>query len=283
MTRRKTETLRTLTDHERKVLEQLSRSDREPAGQVAHAKGLLAVTAGKTYTEAAVVAGRKTGDTVAHWVSEFNRQGLAALERQHGGGPACKYGPAECERILTEVRRQPTPEQDGTATWSLQLLCRTLRRALDGLPIVSEDTIRTVLLEAGFSWQRSRSWCQTGQVVHKRKSGSVTVVDADAEVKKTDRRRLHPGRAVWPSGLESRRREAVPNQAQSRRQLAAQWPTRAPSARVHPQWHGERSTTPVSRHATRRIFSVPSRSTQNRLRVSIYRKQRRRFDGSNES
>ena len=185
LTRRKTESLRTLTDHERKVLEQLSRSDREPAGQVAHAKGLLAVTAGQTYTEAAVVAGRKTGDSVAHWVSAFNRQGLAALARQHGGGPACKYGPAECERILTEVRRPPTPEQDGTATWSLQLLCRTLRRAPDGLPTVSEDTIRTVLLEAGFSWQRSRSWCQTGQVVRKRNSGLVTICDPDAEAKKS--------------------------------------------------------------------------------------------------
>ena len=185
MTRRKTETLRTLTDSERQVLEQISRSDREPAGQVARAKGLLAVTAGKTYTEAAVAAGRKTGDTVAHWVSAFNRQGLAALERKHGGGPACKYGPTECERILTEVRRPPTPEQDGTATWSLQLLCRTLRRAADGLPTVSEDTIRTVLLEAGFTWQRSRSWCQTGQVVRKRKSGPVRVVDPDAEAKKS--------------------------------------------------------------------------------------------------
>jgi len=185
MTRRKTEALRPLTDSERQVLEQLSRSDREPAGQVAHAKGLLAVTAGKTYPEAAVVAGRQTGDTVARWVHEFNQRGLAALERRHGGGPARKYGPTACERILTEVRRPPSPEQDGPATWSLQLLCRSLRRAPDGLPTVSEDTIRTVLLEAGFTWQRARSWCQTGQVVRKRKSGVVTVVDPDAEAKKT--------------------------------------------------------------------------------------------------
>ena len=115
LTRRKTESLRLLTDSERQALEQLSRSSRESAGQVARAKGLLAVTAGKTYTEAAVAAGRKTGDTVARWVSEFNRQGLAALERKHGGGPALKYGSTERERILTEVRRQPTPAEDGTA------------------------------------------------------------------------------------------------------------------------------------------------------------------------
>lgn len=185
MSRRRKETLRALSDAEREVLQQISRSDSEPAGHVAHAKGLLAVAAGKTYTESAVVAGRKTGDTVARWVSEFNREGLAALERKHGGGPARKYGTAERERIVAEVRRQPTPEQDGTATWSLQLLCRALRHAADGLPTVSEDTIRTVLLEAGFSWQRSRSWCQTGRVVRKRKRGLVTVCDPDAEAKKS--------------------------------------------------------------------------------------------------
>ncbi len=185
LSRHKNETLRALSDAERELLEQISRSGSEPAGQVAHAKGLLAVAAGKTYTAAAVIAGRQTGDTVAHWVSEFNRRGLAALASKHGGGPARKYGAAECARILKEARRQPTPEQDGTATWSLRLLCRALRRAPDGLPAVSEDTIRTVLLEAGFSWQQARSWCQTGQVVRKRKSGAVKVSDPDAEAKKS--------------------------------------------------------------------------------------------------
>jgi len=188
LTRRKKEPLCELSDAEREILQRISRAGSEPASHGAHAKGLLAVAAGKTYTQAAEAAGRKSGDTVARWVSDFNRQGLAALERQHGGGPAIQYGAAECERILTEVRRQPTPEQDGTATWSLQMLCRALRRAPDGLPTVSEDTIRTVLLEAGFTWQRSRSWCQTGQVVRKRKSGPVTVCDPDAEAKKSCRK-----------------------------------------------------------------------------------------------
>jgi transposase len=185
LTRHRKESLRGLSDAEREMLLRISRLDSEAAGHVAHAKGLLAVAAGKTYTEAAAVAGRQTGDTVSRWVSEFNEQGLAALERKHGGGPERKYGTAERERILAEVRRQPSPEQDGTATWSLQLLRRALRRAADGLPTVSEDTIRTVLLEAGFTWQRSRSWCQTGQVVRKRKSGPVTICDPDAEAKKS--------------------------------------------------------------------------------------------------
>ena len=177
--------LRALSESEHAALVRMSRSHSEPASHVAHAKGLLAVATGKSYTEAAAAAGRRTGDTVARWVSEFNKQGLAALEHKHGGGPARKYGQAERERILAEARRQPTPEQDGAATWSLRLLCQALRRATDGLPTLSEDTIRTVLLEAGFSWQRTRSWCQTGQAVRKRKSGPVEVHDPDTEPKRS--------------------------------------------------------------------------------------------------
>jgi hypothetical protein len=49
---------------------------------------------------------------------------------------------------------------------------------------VSEDTIRRVVLEAGFSWQETRSWCETGQVTRKRKNGKVTVTDPEMMAKK---------------------------------------------------------------------------------------------------
>ncbi len=49
----------------------------------------------------------------------------------------------------------------------------------------STGTIRAVLIDAGWSWQRSRSWCETGTVQRKRKSGVVTVVDPDAEAKRS--------------------------------------------------------------------------------------------------
>ena len=110
---------------------------------------------------------------------------MHAIQPRHGGGPENKYGSPERERILQEVRRTPDPETDGTANWSLKTLCQALRKAPDGLPEVSEDTIRTVLLEAGYSWQATRSWCETGQVTRKRKAGTVTVVDPDMSAKKT--------------------------------------------------------------------------------------------------
>jgi transposase len=185
MSRRKKEPLRTLTDAERAWLERISRSQHAPASHVARAKQLLNVAHGSSYQEAAFLSGRKSGDAVSSLVKRFNREGLHAIPPRHGGGPAAKYGPAARERILQEVRRQPNPETDGTATWSLKTLCQALRKAPDGLPAVSEDTIRTVLLEAGCSWQETRSWCETGTVTRKRQRGQVTVTDPDATAKKT--------------------------------------------------------------------------------------------------
>lgn len=122
---------------------------------------------------------------MSHLVSRFNQEGLNAIQPRHGGGPPTKYGVNERERILQEARRKPEPEQDSTFTWSLKTLCAALRKAPDGLPEISEDTIRTVLREAGFSWQQSRSWCETGQVFRKRKRGIVKITDPQTTAKKT--------------------------------------------------------------------------------------------------
>lgn len=185
MTRRRKDPLRPLTDEEQTVLTQITRARSEPASHVARAKTLLAVAKGKTYQAAAEAAGRKSNDAVSQLVSRFNQEGLAALVLRHGGGPAVEYGPAERERILAEARRVPDRERDGTATWTLSTLRRALRQAPDGLPKVSTYTIWRVLHEAGFSWQKSRTWCETGKVKRKRKAGVVEVTDPDAEAKKS--------------------------------------------------------------------------------------------------
>lgn len=185
MTRQKVDPLRTLTTEERDVLTHISRSASEPASHVARAKALLAVADGLNYQDAAQAAGRRAGDAVSHLVSRFNRAGLAALAPRHGGGTEPIYGSTERERILREARRTPDRERDGTATWSLTTLQRALRQAADGLPQVSTYTIWVVLHEAGFTWQSSQTWCETGKVKRKRKAGVVEVTDPDAEPKKS--------------------------------------------------------------------------------------------------
>jgi hypothetical protein len=171
------EPLRSLTEFERAVLEQVARSQSEPAAHVERAKVLLAVADGARFTDAAHAAGRRSGDGAALLVLRFNRKGLLALERQPGGGAAKQYRDAEKARIRREFERPPDREADGTATWSLTTLQRALRQAEDGLPCVSTFVILETLHEAGYTWQESRTWCRTGTALRKRKEGVVSGTD----------------------------------------------------------------------------------------------------------
>lgn len=185
MTRRQKEPLRRLSAEERQTLEQIGRSTSLAAGIVIRARQILAVAEGQSYTEAAISSGRKSGDAVSRLVARFHEEGMEALVPRHGGGFAMHYQAMERERIVQEVRRAPDRAKDGTASWSLKSLQRALRSTADGLPKVSTYTILKVLQEAGWSWQENRRWCQTGQVIRKRKTGKVTVTDPDGEAKKT--------------------------------------------------------------------------------------------------
>ena len=76
MSRRKKDPLRPLSDDENATLTQLSRSLAAPAGQVARAIMLLAVARGDDYQQAALAAGRRSGDAVSNLVARFNIEGL---------------------------------------------------------------------------------------------------------------------------------------------------------------------------------------------------------------
>jgi transposase len=185
MSRHRKDPLRPLTPDERIALTRLSRSLSAPAAQVERARALLAIADGASYTAAAHQVGRRHTETISAWVSRFNRDGLAAVRPGHGGGARIHYGTDAQQRILAEWARTPQREQDGTATWSLSLLQKALRQAPDGLPQVSTFTIWRTLHAAGLSWQKSRTWCETGVGLRHRKHGVVRVRDPDALAKKS--------------------------------------------------------------------------------------------------
>jgi len=185
MSPQKINPLRLLTDEEQTWLERISRSYGEPAAHVTRAKEILAVAAGSTYQKAAEKAGRKSGDAVSQLVGRFNKEGMLAIQGHPGGKPTPKYQASERERVIAEARRQPDPEKDGTNTWSLTTLQKALRKAEDGLPEISTERIWVILQENGYRWQKSRSWCETGEVARKRKRGVVKVTDPDTAPKKS--------------------------------------------------------------------------------------------------
>jgi transposase len=176
------ESLRALSEQEERELKRVAKATSERVDVVRRAKALLGVAAGKPLTQAAQGAGLKSGKGVGRLVKRFNAHGLAALSIAAGRGRKPSYTSEQRARIIAEVQREPDREQDQTATWSLLLLRSALRQK--GLPQVARETIRQVLHEAGYSYQRTRSWVHTGYALRKRKSGTVTTYDEQTPEKK---------------------------------------------------------------------------------------------------
>ena len=176
------EPLRRLSRAERAALQRIARSTSERVDQVRRATALLAVARTGVFIQAAREAGLHSGTTVADLVARFNRHGLAAVRIARGRGRRPTYVASARAQIVATAQRQPDRRTDGTATWSLSTLQRTLRRG--NFPSVGTSTIRRVLQDAGSSYQRTRTWCPTGTAQRKRKTGVVTVVDPHTEVKR---------------------------------------------------------------------------------------------------
>jgi transposase len=176
------ECLRPLTLAEQRELMEIVKASSERLDRVRRATALLAVAQGQGCLPAARAAGLRSGTTVSNLVRRFNRGGLAALRIAGGRGRRPTYDAAARARIVATAQRSPERRTDGTATWSLSRLERTLRR--EGLPRVGATTIRRVLRAAGSSYQRTRTWCPTGTAQRKRKTGVVRVVDPQTEEKR---------------------------------------------------------------------------------------------------
>jgi transposase len=182
MGRPRKEELRELKEEEWQELKRVVKATSEQIDAVKRAKALLAVAAGATLTGAGQEAGLSR-EAVAQMVVRFNQRGLAVLEIAAGRGRKPTYTSEQRARVLAEVQREPDREKDQTATWSLMLLRDALRKT--DLPQIAAETIREVLHEAGYSYQRTRTWCRTGYALRVRKSGTVTVYDSQTLEKKS--------------------------------------------------------------------------------------------------
>ena len=184
------ERLRPLTLAEQRELRAITQASSERVDRVQRATALLAVAGGATFSAATRVAGYRSPGAVTYLVRRFNRAGREVLGIAAGRGRRPTYGAAARAQIVATAQRPPDRKADGTATWSLSTLERTVRR--EGLPQVGATTIRRVLHDAGSSYQRTRTWCPTGTAQRKRKAGVVQVVDPQTEEKR--------GPSTWRTG-----------------------------------------------------------------------------------
>lgn len=181
MGRRVKDLLRVVTKSEQQELQRVVKASSERVDRVRRAKALLAVAAGKSRTAAGREAGLSRAG-VSQVIKGFNQRGLDILSIAPGQGRKPTYTSEQQARILAEVQREPDRKADQTATWSLMTLRRALREA--DLPEVAAETIRLVLHEAGYSYQRTRTWVRTGYALRVRKSGTVTTYDPETPEKK---------------------------------------------------------------------------------------------------
>jgi len=174
--------LRPLTEQEEQELRRIEKASSERVDVVRRARALLAVAAKQTFPQAASSAGFAEARSVSQLVERFNQQGLAALSIAAGRGRKPTYTSQQQARILAQVQRKPDRQEDQTATWSLMTLRGALRKS--DLPGIAKETIRQLLHEYGYSYQRTRTWCRTGYALRKRKSGTVTTDDEQTPEKK---------------------------------------------------------------------------------------------------
>ena len=106
MSKMQKDPLRELTQQEEQALQKLAKSTSERLDVVKRARALLSVRAGKSYTEAAEVAGYQSNDTISRLVSRFNQRGLLALSIAAGRGRKPTYTSAQQTRILAPCAAQ---------------------------------------------------------------------------------------------------------------------------------------------------------------------------------
>jgi transposase len=178
---RQKRTLRLLSEAEQHELQAVAKASSQRVDTVKRAKALLAVADGKTFTQAGMSAGLSR-EGVSQLVERFNQRGLVVLVIAPGRGRKATYETEARAQVVQEVLRKPDRLSDQTATWSLKLLQRALRRA--SFPSIGATTIGRILHEEGYSLQRDRTWCDTGYALRKRKDGVYRVRDPHAQKKK---------------------------------------------------------------------------------------------------
>lgn len=89
-------------------------------------------------------------------VHEFNERGFPSLDPDYRGGRPHKTTPAERDRIVAVARTRPDHQGVALTRWSIPKLSAHLEQT--GVAALSETGLRALLVEAGLSFQRTRSW-----------------------------------------------------------------------------------------------------------------------------
>ena len=193
---------------------------------------VLASLQGRSAAEAAAMFAA-TAQYAREVIHAFNDKGFAALDPKWSGGRPPKFGP-HARGLVCRVARTP-PQQAGLpfTTWSLTKLVEHLRA--QHRIVISTDTVRKILREAGVRWQATKTWKASRDPQFRDKmdrilelydrsaagtipdGGRVICVDEFGPLNLQPR----PGRGWFPSGRPARLRATYNRYGGVRHMLAA--------------------------------------------------------------
>lgn len=116
---------------------------------------VLASAQGRSATDAAGMFAA-TAQYAREVIHAFNDQGFAALDPKWSGGRPRRFGPHPRELICRVAKTAPQQLGRPFTTWSLSKLVEHLGE--HHRLVVSTETVRGVLREAGISWQATKTW-----------------------------------------------------------------------------------------------------------------------------
>ncbi len=125
-----------VTEEQRADLQRWAQSRTLPAGDVFRARLILALDAGKSYSQIEVELGTSR-PTIARWRRRFEEDGLAGLDPRHQGSKPRAAVPAVQARVIRKTTQNP---EDGSTHWS----CRKMAAALG----MSKSTVQRIWAQA---------------------------------------------------------------------------------------------------------------------------------------
>lgn len=125
-----------VTEEQRADLQRWAQSRTLPAGDVFRARLILALAAGKSYSQ--IESELNTSrPTISRWRKRFEEEGIAGLDGKHQGSKPRAASPAVQARLIRKTLQKP---EDGSTHWS----CRKIAAALG----LSKSTVQRIWSQA---------------------------------------------------------------------------------------------------------------------------------------
>jgi len=135
-----------------------------------HAQAILASAARTPVTQIAQVLGYSILQ-VRRIIHAFNRQGLDGIRPDYRGGRPPIFTEKQRQAVVELAEAHPKDLGYPLSAWSLSQLQLVLIKQKK-ISYISRPTIRTILREAGLSYQRTKTWKQSNDPRFEKKRGS---------------------------------------------------------------------------------------------------------------